>query len=54
MKKLVAVVLVALGVAGFVFARGGMTQIDPPSPQLDAGQPHPDLKSTVTLVPPSH
>ncbi len=38
MKKLVAGVVVAVAMSGIsVFACGGMTQIDPPSLQLDAG-----------------
>tara|TARA_B100000965_G_C19156103_1_gene568217 strand:+ start:332 stop:574 length:243 start_codon:yes stop_codon:yes gene_type:complete len=47
MKKLFAGVLVALSMTGLVFACGGMTQIDPPSLQLDAGQADLDLKSVV-------
>jgi len=39
MKKLFAALLVAVSLTGVtgVFACGGMTQIDPPSLQLDAG-----------------
>jgi hypothetical protein len=38
MKKLVAALLLAVSVSGVnVFACGGMTQIDPPSLQLQAG-----------------
>jgi hypothetical protein len=38
MKKIVAAVLVAIGVSGLhTFACGGMTQIDPPSLQLQTG-----------------
>ena len=36
MKKLVAALLVSVSVGG-VFASGGMTQIDPPSLQLQTG-----------------
>ena len=36
MKKLVAALLVSVSVGG-VFACGGMTQIDPPSLQLQTG-----------------
>jgi hypothetical protein len=50
MKKLIAGVLVALSMTGFVFACGGMTQIDPPSLQLDAGQADLDLKSVVADI----
>ncbi len=37
MKKLCAAVLLVVGITGASFACGGMTQIDPPSLQLDAG-----------------
>ena len=37
MKKIFAAALMAVGITGFVYACGGMTQIDPPSLQLDAG-----------------
>ena len=47
MKKLIGSALVALSMTGLVFACGGMTQIDPPSLQLDAGQADLDLKSVV-------
>jgi len=47
MKKLFAGALVALSMTGLVFACGGMTQIDPPSLQLDAGQADLDLHSVV-------
>ena len=36
MKKFASAVLVCLSFTGLVFACGGMTQIDPPSLQLDA------------------
>ena len=37
MKKIVAAVLVAVSLGVNVFACGGMTQIDPPSLQLQTG-----------------
>ena len=43
MKKLFAAVLVTLSMTGFALACGGMTQIDPPSLQLDAGPANNDV-----------
>ena len=37
MKKFFSGLLITVGAAGVAFACGGMTQIDPPSLQLDAG-----------------
>ena len=45
MKKIATTLLVALSFTGLVFACGGMTQIDPPSLQLDAGQSDLDVHS---------
>jgi hypothetical protein len=45
MKKLVAAALVAISFSGLVVACGGMTQIDPPSLQLDAGSSDLDVQS---------
>jgi hypothetical protein len=45
MKKIAATLLVALSFTGLVFACGGMTQIDPPSLQLDAGSSDLDVHS---------
>jgi|TARA_R110002096_G_scaffold42336_1_gene114224 hypothetical protein len=45
MKKIAASLLVALSFTGLVFACGGMTQIDPPSLQLDAGSSDLDVHS---------
>ena len=45
MKKIAATLIVALSFTGLVFACGGMTQIDPPSLQLDAGSSDLDVHS---------
>ena len=45
MKKIATTVLFALSFTGLVFACGGMTQIDPPSLQLDAGSSNLDVHS---------
>ena len=45
MKKIATSLFVALSFTGLVFACGGMTQIDPPSLQLDAGSSDLDLHS---------
>ena len=45
MKKIATTVLFALSFTGLVFACGGMTQIDPPSLQLDAGSSDLDVYS---------
>ncbi len=45
MKKIAMTALVALSFTGLVFACGGMTQIDPPSLQLDAGSSTLDVHS---------
>ena len=45
MKKIATAALVALSFTGLVFACGGMTQIDPPSLQLDAGSSDLDVHS---------
>ena len=45
MKKLASIALVALSFSGIAFACGGMTQIDPPSLQLDAGSSDLDVHS---------
>ena len=49
MKKLFSSLLVAASVTGLsaVFACGGMTQIDPPSLQLDAGPADVGIDSVV-------
>ena len=47
MKKLIAAVLVTLSMTGFAVACGGMTQIDPPSLQLDAGAANNEVDSVV-------
>ena len=49
MKKLFSSLLVAVGITGLsaVFACGGMTQIDPPSLQLDAGPADTTVDSVV-------
>ncbi len=43
--KLVIAALFALSFSGLVFACGGMTQIDPPALQLDAGSSDLDVQS---------
>lgn len=43
--KFVTAALIALSFSGLVFACGGMTQIDPPSLQLDAGSSDLDIHS---------
>ena len=45
MKKFATSLFVALSFTGLVFACGGMTQIDPPSLQLDAGSSDLDVHS---------
>ena len=45
MKKIATTLIVALSFTGLLFACGGMTQIDPPSLQLDAGQSDLDVHS---------
>ena len=45
MKKIATSLFVALTFTGLVFACGGMTQIDPPSLQLDAGSSDLDVHS---------
>jgi hypothetical protein len=45
MKKIATTLIVALSFTGLVFACGGMTQIDPPSLQLDAGSSDLDVHS---------
>ena len=47
MKKLLTAVLVSLSMTGFAFACGGMTQIDPPSLQLDAAAANEAVDSVV-------
>ena len=49
MSKLFSSLLVAVSVTGLsaVFACGGMTQIDPPSLQLDAGPADSSIDSVV-------
>ncbi len=48
MKKLFAGALIAISLTGLnVFACGGMTQIDPPSLQLDAGPSANQIKSVI-------
>ncbi len=47
MKKLAAGLLVALSMTGLTFACGGMTQVDPPSLQLDAGPSDNKIDSVV-------
>ncbi|MGD9725461.1 MAG: hypothetical protein AB7L09_01075 [Nitrospira sp.] len=44
MKSVLLVVVLSVG---SVFACGGMTQVDPPSLQLDAGQSTLDVQSVV-------
>jgi hypothetical protein len=45
MKKIATTLVVALSFTGLVFACGGMTQVDPPSLQLDAGSSDLDVHS---------
>ena len=45
MKLIATVALAALSFTGAAFACGGMTQIDPPSLQLDAGSSDLDVHS---------
>ena len=48
MKKLFAATLIAVASTSLsVFACGGMTQIDPPSLQLDAGPSEDQIESVV-------
>jgi hypothetical protein len=47
MKKLFVAVVVALSLTSLSFACGGMTQIDPPSLQLDAGPSNTSIDSAV-------
>ena len=47
MKKLITALVLTLAVATGVHACGGMTQIDPPSLQLDAGPADLDVHSVV-------
>jgi hypothetical protein len=51
MKKIVAALLVAVSVSGVnVFACGGMTQIDPPSLQLNTGPAAEDVNSVLNDI----
>jgi len=43
MKKFLAGVLIGMCAYGYCFGCGGMTQIDPPSLQLDAGPANNDV-----------
>ena len=51
MKKIVAALLVAVSVSGLnVFACGGMTQIDPPSLQLQTGPSETPVESILDEI----
>ena len=50
MKKFAAATLIAFSFTGLVFACGGMTQVDPPSLQLDAGSSDLDVHSVKNEV----
>lgn len=51
MKKLVAALLVAASVSGLeVAACGGMTQVDPPSLQLQTGPQDPAVESILDEI----
>ena len=47
MKKLLTGIVATLCLSGLVYACGGMTQIDPPSLQLDAGPADTTIDSVV-------
>ena len=51
MKKLVAALLVAVSLSGLeVAACGGMTQLDPPSLQIDTGSPDAPIESILDEI----
>jgi hypothetical protein len=51
MKKIVAALLVAVSVSGMnVFACGGMTQVNPPSLEIDVGCPDDSLESIIEEI----